>query len=133
MRRSRIGRPRVSSSSPPRKAGAGARSAPFATIGMTFVGMGVYAGRSYSSARSAPAFGGGVGPLGPSAVTLLLEIPMLLGGLWIDLPLHGIGALLLLRLGSALTGARGRGCARRIGLRAALGGCPARRRRGGLC
>src|SRR3954466_4897074 len=42
MRRSRIGRPSVSASSPPRNAGAGALKAPPATMGMTFVGMGVY-------------------------------------------------------------------------------------------
>src|SRR3954468_21286988 len=127
MRRSRIGRRSVSTSSPPRNAGAGARKAPPATMGMTFVGMGVYPEdnkaappgaetvfRSVSRSVSRLGFPllsrprRGIGTLRSCSVFLLLEVAMLRRALRVDLALLRIGAFLLFVLRRALACARGR-------------------------
>src|SRR3954462_4304623 len=102
MRRSRIGRRSVSTSSPPRNAGAGARKAPPATMGMTFVGMCVYP-EDHTAAppgaetvfRSVSRLGfpllsrprRGIGTLRSCSVFLLLEVAMLRRALRVDLAL----------------------------------------------
>src|SRR3954467_14496442 len=119
MRRSRIGRPSVSTSPPPRNAGAGARKAPPATMGMTFVGMGVYpedhtaaaAGHRDGFPLGLPLLSGlrsGIGTLRSRGVSLLLEVAMLRRALRVDLALLGIGAFLLFLLRRGLARARGR-------------------------
>src|SRR3954467_5616536 len=126
MRRSRIGRPSVSASSPPRNAGAGALKAPPATMGMTFVGMGVYPeDHTAAPARHRDGFPlgfpllsglrSGIGTLRSRGVALLLEVAMLRRAFRVDLALLGIGAFLLFLLRGALARARRR--RGRIGLR----------------
>src|SRR5258707_6914452 len=91
MRRSRIGRPRVSASGPPPKAGAAPLLGALLTRrGMTFFGADICA------EDDTPA-GGSAAGLGTRAVALLLEVALLLGGLWIDLALHRACAFFFLR------------------------------------